>query len=338
MGRKRKRTQAQAVRHRPPSSFETLVFAARRRAPQDEGDDPGLDGRRSRQADTFVLAAAFTLGIAACTYTFGPTTMRMVPTGGVWNTAGPAPAEATPPNPCISAICKALNAASGPLENGMLFRIASKSACVSARTTTVTPANCAPEATRLGWFASRGISFGGIGAGSDDCHSAALSRLQIWRDSLYASVSSRGYMISTGAFGFSFSSFKNASLSICLGDICFLRRAVSLFNSAISRELMTANSVLSGRNLFSFIQWSTLKTTSTESDTATNAANISTQLSTVLPHASSDAIVDSKAAFVMEEDAQDDRLFYALVASTVWIGLLGLIWPAAILYERMRRK
>jgi hypothetical protein len=32
----------------------------------------------------------------------------------------------------------------------------------------------------------------------------------------------------------------------------------------------------------------------------------------------------------------EDTFFYAFVAFVIWVGLLGLIWPAAILWERLR--
>jgi hypothetical protein len=39
---------------------------------------------------------------------------------------------------------------------------------------------------------------------------------------------------------------------------------------------------------------------------------------------------------LIDDYSKDDTFFYAFVGLTVWMGVIGLIWPTAILWERIR--
>jgi hypothetical protein len=55
----------------------------------------------------------------------------------------------------------------------------------------------------------------------------------------------------------------------------------------------------------------------------------------VRPQASKLAMAASISALPIEDGSSDDKFFYAFVGLSVWAGLLGLVWPSVILWERL---
>jgi hypothetical protein len=67
---------------------------------------------------------------------------------------------------------------------------------------------------------------------------------------------------------------------------------------------------------------------------ATAIANMSTQKSIVQMEDSKAPTAASNASFSIDDDSRSDTFFYAFVGLTILMGLLGLIWPACILYDK----
>jgi hypothetical protein len=217
---------------RARSSHAPLEKAETRGVPRGQ-NRPVAAGTAGRGAGR---AAALVTATWLCwpAYGFGPTTIRIMPVDGTWKTSGLAVAAETPPSAWDIACTKALSG---------LFPFISPmdpTACESALTTKVTPAPYAPMEAIDGWFISRGTSPGGIGYGPKATQPAICSIVPSWVANWNASTSSRGYIISTGAFGLPSKDFLNSSPLIWRGPICLRKRAVSLFNSAIFNSLASS--------------------------------------------------------------------------------------------------
>jgi hypothetical protein len=152
----------------------------------------------------------------------------------------------------------------------------------------------------------------------------------------------RWFAIAAFAFALAASALATPARSLDLAispravSVSLDRRAVSLRKTSNSRSCSWDCVMRSGRNSRSFSQCQIPRTDSPNTPIATKAAKTSTHVSNFLIEVSSAAIATSISSLLIVDDS-NDRFFYAFVGLTIFVGLLGLIWPAIIIAKRLRR-